>query len=115
MLTIDPHAHGHSHGGGGHSHGGGGHSHRKSERSSVAGGRHSSYGTSDHSSSSTAGRNEPNVTTVVVDSHVTDEHRHVETNVNVRAAVIHAIGDLLQSIGVFAAAMVIYFKVSRCS
>jgi Co/Zn/Cd efflux system component len=63
------------------------------------------------------GTNEPNVPAVVVDNHVTDERRHEKTNVNVnvRAAIIHAIGDLIQSIGVFAAAMIIYFKVSRCN
>ena len=32
-------------------------------------------------------------------------------NVNVRAAFIHVLGDLLQSIGVLAAALIIYFKV----
>ena len=32
-------------------------------------------------------------------------------NVNVRAAFIHVLGDLLQSIGVFVAALIIYFKV----
>ena len=32
-------------------------------------------------------------------------------NVNVRAAFIHVIGDLLQSIGVLTAAFIIYFKV----
>lgn len=35
-------------------------------------------------------------------------HGHSE-NINVRAAFIHVIGDMLQSIGVFCAALVIYF------
>lgn len=34
-------------------------------------------------------------------------------NINVRAAFIHVIGDLLQSVGVMIAALVIYFKVRR--
>lgn len=32
-------------------------------------------------------------------------------NINVRAAFIHVLGDFIQSIGVFIAALVIYFKV----
>lgn len=36
-------------------------------------------------------------------------HSHDE-NINVRAAFIHVLGDVLQSIGVFCAALVIYFK-----
>lgn len=34
------------------------------------------------------------------------------TNINVRAAAIHVLGDLIQSIGVFIAAVVIKFNVS---
>jgi len=33
-------------------------------------------------------------------------------NINVRAAFIHVLGDFIQSMGVFIAALVIYFKVS---
>lgn len=36
-------------------------------------------------------------------------HGHTE-NINVRAAFIHVLGDVLQSIGVFCAAIVIYIK-----
>lgn len=36
-------------------------------------------------------------------------HSH-DVNINVRAALIHVIGDVLQSVGVFVAALVIYFK-----
>ncbi|XP_055299563.1 proton-coupled zinc antiporter SLC30A2 isoform X1 [Sitodiplosis mosellana] len=36
-------------------------------------------------------------------------HGHTE-NINVRAAFIHVLGDVLQSIGVFFAAIIIYFK-----
>ena len=35
-----------------------------------------------------------------------------DENVNVRAAFIHVLGDFLQSIGVFIAALLIWFKVS---
>lgn len=36
---------------------------------------------------------------------------HQKRNINVRAAFIHVLGDFIQSIGVFVAALVIYFKV----
>lgn len=36
-------------------------------------------------------------------------HGKGRDNINVRAAFIHVLGDFLQSIGVFAAALVIYF------
>lgn len=35
------------------------------------------------------------------------------SNINVRAAAIHVLGDLIQSIGVFIAAVVIKFNVSK--
>ena len=35
-----------------------------------------------------------------------------QKNINIKAAFIHVIGDLLQSVGVLIAAFVIYFKVS---
>ncbi|KAG9430384.1 zinc transporter 2 isoform X2 [Apis mellifera carnica] len=37
---------------------------------------------------------------------------HDRKNINVRAAFIHVIGDFIQSVGVFVAALVIYFKPS---
>lgn len=46
-------------------------------------------------------------------SHASKEESHSQakqTNMNIRAAIIHVIGDLVQSIGVFIAALVIYFK-----
>jgi zinc transporter 2 len=41
-----------------------------------------------------------------------DSHNHGEMaeNINVRAAVIHIIGDIVQSIGVIIAATIIYFE-----
>ena len=38
-------------------------------------------------------------------------HQHKDDNINVKAAFIHVVGDLLQSIGVLVAAFIIYFKV----
>ena len=40
-------------------------------------------------------------------------HSH-RSNINVHAAFIHVVGDLLQSIGVLIAALIIYFKVCFC-
>ena len=42
-----------------------------------------------------------------------DEEKPRE-NLNVRAAMIHAVGDLAQSVGIFIAALLIYFKVKLC-
>lgn len=36
---------------------------------------------------------------------------HDGKNINVRAAFIHVLGDFIQSIGVFVAALIVYFKV----
>ncbi len=35
------------------------------------------------------------------------------SNINLRAAAIHVIGDFIQSIGVLIAALIIFFKVSN--
>lgn len=69
--------HGHSHGIGGHSHSNG-HSHSHCVPSGDS-----------HTASSNHG------------------HSHSQRNMNVRAALIHVIGDLVQSIGVLIAAIVI--------
>lgn len=103
------HQHAHTHGGGGHGHG---HSHGNNPiptptnqpkietRNGVSLDieERGEEGISDDSSdgSSTAG---------------SPEHVH-KPNINVRAAFIHVIGDFLQSVGVFIAALVIFFKVN---
>ncbi|CAH1776086.1 unnamed protein product [Owenia fusiformis] len=85
VMGCTLHTHAHSHGGGGHSHGGGDHSH--------GGGDHSH---DESSSDSESGQK--------------NEHGHNSSNINVRAAFIHVIGDFIQSIGVMIAAFIIYFK-----
>lgn len=35
------------------------------------------------------------------------------TNINVRAAYIHVLGDIIQSLGVLVAAVIVYFRVSN--
>ena len=59
-----------------------------------------SHGTHDHSHRKRTFSGTPSVK-----EQATDE------NVNVRAAFVHVIGDLLQSLGVFIAALIIKFKV----
>lgn len=110
VLCIDPHAHGHSHGGLGHSH------HKKTSPSASRGHEHHNGG---HAHNGVG--NEPNgsiehspeLATVETGSTMMSDYK--EANINVRAAYIHAVGDLLQSVGVFIAAMVIYFVVSAWS
>lgn len=41
--------------------------------------------------------------------HDHDHHHYHEENINIRAAVVHVIGDMLQSIGVIIASVLIYF------
>lgn len=92
-----PH-HGHSHDNGhGHSHGGGGH-----EDS------HHGHNHDDHDTEA-----------LVVNVLNGDESEPVvkakkpTKNINVRAAIIHVIGDFVQSVGVLCAAILIKFKVSE--
>lgn len=39
-------------------------------------------------------------------------HKEVQANASVRAAFVHALGDLFQSVSVLTSALIIYFKVS---
>ena len=48
-------------------------------------------------------------------SHFGISHSSTVENINVRAALIHVLGDFLQSIGVIIAALVIYYKVGSTS
>jgi len=80
VMGCTLHQHGHSHGGGGHGHSHGGEGHGHSH------GEHDSEAGDIH-----------------------DDEKEQE-NINVKAAFIHTVGDLLQSIGVFVAAIIIYFK-----
>ena len=50
------------------------------------------------------------------ETHIQESHGHThdakeqKENINVKAAFIHVVGDFVQSLGVFTAALVIYFK-----
>lgn len=101
------HQHGHSHGGAshGHSHGGGhGHSRRTPPKSQTHqnGGFEPDRQSQEHDPKECSGDSDQSSSTQVTVS---------KPNINVRAAYIHVIGDFLQSVGVFAAALVIYFQV----
>ncbi|XP_034560076.1 zinc transporter 2-like [Notolabrus celidotus] len=96
-LTLHQSGHGHSHGGlsshgHGHSHGGHSHSPKKGQKQIT-----------DHANSK--------------DDHGDPEHngvdhrgRNQQANASVRAAFVHVVGDLLQSISVLVSAIIIYFK-----
>lgn len=126
--------HGHSHGGGlGHSHGvsGHGHSHNgpaktKEEKKQLT------FSVTEKVSDDLRDSNEESTQTtdtppIPTNSHLTTQetdnkcdltitelHDDVNIddgrNINVRAAFIHVVGDVVQSIGVFVAALLIYFK-----
>ncbi|CAG7836110.1 unnamed protein product [Allacma fusca] len=85
--------HQHSHGPGGGSHG---HSHDGSGGHGHSHGQHNDVEASSSSSGSTPTSE--------------NSYKQEQININVRAAFIHVIGDFIQSVGVFAAALVIYFK-----
>ncbi|XP_033726550.1 zinc transporter 2-like [Pecten maximus] len=92
LMGVTLHQHSHSHGGGGsHSHDS---SDTKSLVNSSAEDRISGYGS---------------VTEADPESQEKPT-KHSSNNINVRAAFIHVLGDLLQSIGVLIAAVLIYFK-----
>ena len=104
--------HGHSHGGGGsHSHGGGGsHAHGGGQ-----GGSHSRRG-GHHEESLSLSRKETtrkiSLTHSLNTTRATRKGSSKErANINVRAAFIHVLGDIVQSVGVLIAAYVIKYKV----
>ncbi|XP_064594797.1 proton-coupled zinc antiporter SLC30A2-like [Liolophura sinensis] len=78
---------GHSHGGHGHSHGGRGHSHERHRHNDAT-----LLPLDDESEEEST-------------HHTAERKRH--KNINVRAAFIHVIGDIIQSLGVFTAALII--------
>ena len=113
-----PH-HGHSHGGS-HGHGHGNHhapSHEEHHGHSHE--DHHGHSHEDHHGHSHNGAHSNTDTLINAESIVTeivpDEHeekaKKSEGNINVRAAMIHVIGDFVQSVGVLCASILIYFKV----
>ncbi|CBY35690.1 unnamed protein product [Oikopleura dioica] len=103
--------HGHSHGGHTHSHGGG-HSHAKSEsqEDKHAKSRHSYHDDLEQADKNHAGdsgcASPASKRSAFSLSSIAESANNAD--INVRAAMIHVIGDLLQSIGVFIASVLIY-------
>ena len=137
-MAATLHQHGHDHGGKehGHSHGSHGHSHSLLSKvkkkitsvkfTSTSGAEFTKDPVGDASQAICEGGefkhglHKP-YTTDKLHGHHSHEHsnqqdtstvEHEKENINVRAAFIHVIGDLLQSVGVMIAAFVIYFRVS---
>lgn len=107
-----PH-HGHSHGGGGHGHG---HSHGGDDHEHSHGNNHGHSHGNNHGHSHDDSHNH---TDTVINADIVvgeDQEQAVKAkkrkqNINVRAAMIHVIGDFVQSVGVLCAAILIHFKV----
>ena len=92
-IALHGSGHGHSHGlGGGHGHSHGNGSDKEKDLESPSDSSHS------HSHSESEG--------------LLKSKSKLRKDLNVRAAFIHVLGDLVQSVGVFIAALMIYFKVS---
>ncbi|XP_010898497.2 zinc transporter 2 isoform X2 [Esox lucius] len=116
-FTLHQSGHGHSHGGlssgHGHSHSkndkGHGHSHSKNDKghghSHTAGDNHSlENGTPSHGNGDVPQH-------VGVDGHQQESvGSRPQANASVRAAFVHVVGDLLQSISVLVSAIIIFFK-----
>lgn len=98
-ITLHGSGHGHSHGlggGHGHSHGGSNHGHSHNDEASQSPQEVGSEGSSTQSSET--------------DAILKTTKSKLKKDLNVRAAFIHVLGDLVQSVGVFIAALMIYFK-----
>ena len=97
--------HGHSHDGHGHSHDGHGHSHDGHGHS------HDGHGHS-HDGESNVRRGMKSQKSIDLFAEVTQHEQPMKSqpNINVRAAFIHVLGDLIQSVGVLVAAIIIYFR-----
>ncbi|KAK9904349.1 hypothetical protein WJX75_010009 [Coccomyxa subellipsoidea] len=110
MAILGGHGHGHSHGEGGHDHGHGhSHSHSHSgghfhgEKHSHNGHAHAEEDAHSHAEEGHAHR----------EGHAHGdglEERSEETNINLRGAIVHVIGDLVQSLGVALAGALIWWK-----
>jgi len=100
LHGLPGHSHGHSHGGHDHGHNHS-HKHDHSHKNEIEKSDHDhNHSHHNHSHSN------------VEAGHVhdkTNENKKQE-NINVRAAFIHVLGDFFQSLGVFVAAIIIYFK-----
>lgn len=104
-----PH-HGHSHGGGSHGHShGASHEHEHDDHHG-----HSHDDHHGHSHGEAHGHGDTSINADPTDVEIiasTNAKKKDKGNINVRAAMIHVIGDFVQSVGVLCASILIYFKV----
>ncbi|CAL8470548.1 g10090 [Coccomyxa elongata] len=107
MAILGGHGHGHSHGDGGHDHGHG-HSHGHAHAHGHSHGEKHSHADHGHDHDHAGD----------VHSHAEEGHAHgghgeeggEEENINLRGAIVHVIGDLVQSLGVALAGALIWWK-----
>ena len=102
MCAVLGHGHGHSHGGGGHGHSHGGHSHSEEIQETEIGKR---------GHDTEQGEEDDSQLGLLKQRLRRKKKQENSENINVRAAFIHVIGDLIQSIGVVIAGYIIWFKV----
>lgn len=94
-FTLHQSGHGHSHGGlSSHGHG---HSHEKGHSHKKENGHAHGHSPADHDHQDMEEGHGPS--------------RRPQANASVRAAFVHVVGDLLQSISVLVSALIIFFKV----
>ncbi|CAH8856665.1 unnamed protein product [Trichobilharzia szidati] len=115
LLTLHDHGHGHSHSHGhGHSHSSSSsieHTHSTDIPNTIK--SESTNFNGIHKEQNNNNNNIDNLSSSIDVEHGVSKERHkamTRQNITVRAAFIHVVGDLLQSIGVMVAAMVIYFQ-----
>ncbi|XP_046339384.1 zinc transporter 2-like isoform X1 [Haliotis rufescens] len=106
-VTLHQSGHGHSHGGMSHAHSHG-HSHSIASKPD----RGFDYGSlTDDSGHSHSRPKYGSISEANHEAHTeTQESKKKDSNINVRAAFVHVVGDLLQSVGVLIAAFIVYFK-----
>lgn len=73
---------------------------------------HKNYRRTDSGDSQLTGSSSNEISDVHFHHRHDDDDHHQQKNINIQAAVIHVIGDFIQSIGVFIAAVVINYYVS---
>ena len=109
-----PH-HGHSHGGShghGHSHGHSHDDHHEDSHDDDDDDHHGHSHSEAHGNGHTAINADPTDVEIIASR---DAEKKSKGNINVRAAMIHVIGDFVQSVGVLCASILIYFKVNFIS
>ena len=107
------HSGGHGHAG--HSHHGHSHEHTEPDDVDLLGQRGISESINNDDTAELLAEKSPDSDDDLLSVNLESEVNHSEgpqrTNINIRAAFIHVLGDVLQSIGVLVASYIIYYKV----